>query len=384
MSRITLFLLIDALGWEYVKNSPFLEGLFTVKNRLETVLGYSSAAIPSILTGKYPKDHRRWNLLYYSPETSPFAWTRFLHIFPENLLSTRFVRKIINVISKRIAGSEGYFSSYGVPAHKLHLFDLCEKKNIYRPGGIEHCKTIIDFMEETSIPYMAYSYHDGTDEKLFHLTFEEISNNSSKVYFLYLAELDAFLHAHCHNPNAIQQKLSWYDENIRRLVNKCKKTGKQLKFFIFSDHGMTPIRQHYDLIGYLKKNGVDPAKDCLSVFDSTMARFWTKDQAQGKMLERILSACPCGKLISKEEQASLGINFQDRRFGDIIFLMDPGTLIFPNFFGNHAPKGMHGFHPRDAHSYGAYFSNVLDHSPTRIVELFNIMKREALWATGRN
>ena len=49
--RIHIFILIDALGWEYIKERPFLNDVLPHRQPLRTVLGFSSGAIPTILTG---------------------------------------------------------------------------------------------------------------------------------------------------------------------------------------------------------------------------------------------------------------------------------------------------------------------------------------------
>src|SRR5438105_7693893 len=47
--RIHIFVLIDALGWEFLKNKEFLSGILPYRRPLRTVLGFSSGAIPTIL-----------------------------------------------------------------------------------------------------------------------------------------------------------------------------------------------------------------------------------------------------------------------------------------------------------------------------------------------
>ena len=47
--RQTIVLLIDALGWEIAEHFGFATTLLPRRRALGTVLGYSSAAIPSLL-----------------------------------------------------------------------------------------------------------------------------------------------------------------------------------------------------------------------------------------------------------------------------------------------------------------------------------------------
>lgn len=373
--HITLFIIIDALGWELVRSRPFLDDIAVCRQPVQTIFGFSSAAIPSILTGKYPDEHGRWNLLYHSPETSPFAWTRALRLLPRPLLENRASRKLINTISKRLVKADGYFSGY-VATDKLCYFDICEKYNIYKPGGIAGSRTVIDELAATDIPHRVYSYHDHSDQGTFAALERDISAGNGSVFFAYLPELDAFLHLHCDKPDLITEKIAWYENNIRRIIATAEASADSLRWFVFSDHGMTPITGHYDLIGDLRRHGIDLDNDCLAVFDSTMARFWPKRADLKDKILKVLAECPCGRVLPPAELASLHVLFPDGRYGDIIFLMEPGTLIFPNLFGSHQPAGMHGFHPDDRHSFAAFLSNVPDYDPKEIVDFYRVMHTE--------
>ncbi len=60
--RLQVVALIDALGWEYIRERKFLDDVLPYRTPLQTVLGFSSGAIPTILTGLMPERHGHWNL----------------------------------------------------------------------------------------------------------------------------------------------------------------------------------------------------------------------------------------------------------------------------------------------------------------------------------
>ncbi len=76
---VTIFVLIDALGWQYLEGREFLNDVLAYRAPLQTVLGFSSGAIPTILTGAPPAVTGHWNLFYYDPAGSPFLWLRLVH-----------------------------------------------------------------------------------------------------------------------------------------------------------------------------------------------------------------------------------------------------------------------------------------------------------------
>jgi hypothetical protein len=113
-----------------------------------------------------------------------------------------------------------------------------------------------------------------------------------------------------------------------------------------------------------------------------MARFWFKDEKLREDVTAFLRHCPAGRILADTELKELRVFFPDHRYGELIFLMNPGTLVHPCFFGTYAPAGMHGYHPDDPHSSGAYLSNVRDHSPGENRDLFDVIVKEASYAAG--
>ena len=69
---LPLFVFVDACGWEIIKNDRFARHLAPERRKLTSVFGYSSACIPSILSGRWPNEHRNWCYFVYDPKNSPF------------------------------------------------------------------------------------------------------------------------------------------------------------------------------------------------------------------------------------------------------------------------------------------------------------------------
>ena len=90
---LPLFIFIDACGWEIIKADPFVLDLAPNRKRLTSVFGYSSACVPSILSGRWPADHRNWSYFVYDPKHSPFGFLRALRWLPRQLTSRRFFRR---------------------------------------------------------------------------------------------------------------------------------------------------------------------------------------------------------------------------------------------------------------------------------------------------
>src|SRR2546428_2767816 len=115
---LSIYVLVDALGWELVRGRPFLDDVLIDKRWLVTILGYSSGAIPSLLSGRYPSQHGHWNLFYRSPAASPFRWTRPLGRLPKPLVENPVSRRGGQDLGPRPGGFTGYLSGSGLPGRR--------------------------------------------------------------------------------------------------------------------------------------------------------------------------------------------------------------------------------------------------------------------------
>jgi hypothetical protein len=109
-----------------------------------------------------------------------------------------------------------------------------------------------------------------------------------------------------------------------------------------------------------------------------MARFWIFSDRAGRRLEDFLEGLPHGRLLSETERKALGIAFEDRRYGDLVYLMDPGVLICPSDMGRIRFDGMHGFHPKEDDSAHAVLlaSEPLDAPVTHLTDVLGVLLRD--------
>src|SRR5215469_645268 len=379
--KIAVFVLIDALGWEYLQDRQFLNDLLPYRYPLQTVLGFSSGAIPTILTGTFPSEHGHWNLFYFDPDNSPFQWLRYLRFLPDRVLDNRVSRKLIKELGKRFLGLGPLFDCALSP-RLLPWFNWVEKRNIYDPRGITGAPSIFDRLSEWGISSRVYTYHHASDAEIVAQAERDILSGDTSFFFVYLSEMDMFLHLHCKESDAIDQRLRWYGASVQRLYDAACQIDPTARFTILSDHGMTPVRQQYDLVGEIEKLGFSMPDDYLAVYDSTMARFWFRNDQARSMIRKALSDTSCGHILSQEELSRFGVLFENQRYGEIIFLLDPGWSFSRSDFHGTArfPAGMHGYHPdEDRYSNAIFLSNrQLDVPPTTILDVYQHMQDAAI------
>src|SRR5215813_9589587 len=121
---LPLFIFVDACGWEIIKDDPFVRFCAPERKRLASVFGYSSACVPSILSGRWPVEHRNWCYFVYDPGNSPFKILRPLRWLPRVLTSRRIVRRTLTRMVKRRLHFRGYFDLYNIPFQSISLYDF--------------------------------------------------------------------------------------------------------------------------------------------------------------------------------------------------------------------------------------------------------------------
>jgi len=353
-----IFVLIDALGAACRPAGSLLADRLPYRRALRTVLGFSSGAVPTILSGQYPAQTGHWNLFYYDPCGSPFRWLRHAGWMPDALLEHRVTRKLLKETGRKLLGLGPLFEC-SVPARQLPLFNFVEKRNIYAPGGITGAPSIFDLLEARRVPYRVYTYHHYTDAEVLAAAAHDVRQRRADVYFLYLSEMDGFLHFHVGDEAAVTERLQWYQAKLAELFELADTPEADLTFSIFSDHGMTPVTERYDLAADIESLGLKPQRDYLAVYDSTMARFWFFNPVARAAVIACLQTEACGRILSEIELRANGVYFPDQRFGELVFLMHPGWLIAKSHFngGRWNPSGMHGYHPDDFGSSAIFFSN---------------------------
>ena len=152
---IEIFLFIDALGWKIVSDHNFLTDLLPYPKKIFMQFGYSSSAIPTILSGKTPADHGHLGLFRFAPEESPFkTLSRFAWLFkPAAFWDRGRVRHHLSKIMKKIYGFTGYFQLYRVPLWKLKFMDYCEKKNLFIANGMDDIANLYDVLSRKNVNF---------------------------------------------------------------------------------------------------------------------------------------------------------------------------------------------------------------------------------------
>ncbi len=138
------------------------------------------------------------------------------------------------------------------------------------------------------------------------------------IKYKYIGDLDVIGHKYGTKSKEIISAIKKVDINLSKM-----------KFdIILSDHGMIDIK---------KTVSVPETEECM--IDSTFARYW-------------------GKKPDFDSKDGKWIKIEDRKYGEYVFLANPGVLIFPNYWqGKTAAKAMHGYNSECTDMNGIYIIN---------------------------
>lgn len=358
MKKISVFMFVDAMGWEIVRGRDFLKDLLPHRYRVGMQFGYSSTAIPTILSGQKPTVHKHLSFYYYAPDKSPFRMFKYmgLGLLPSSIADRWRVRHMLSKLVAKYYGFTGYFEMYAMPFNRISYFDYIEKTDIFVPGGLSPVKNIADVLQEKRIPHHISNWR-FTEAQNLQALIDDVKKGDINFAFLYTAAMDGLLHKVTKDGPEITTKLAWYENQVKRLFSELEKNYQEIYFAVFSDHGMTTLTEVVDVKKPVEKLGYQFGKDYAAVYDSTMARFWFFDDAARQSILETLQTVPYSHILSDEELKRYSIDFPDHMYGETILLMDPGSQIAPSDMGLKALPGMHGFAPEHEDSFAALLSS---------------------------
>lgn len=373
--RVTVVIFIDALGARVAETHGFLRGAKGRACALETVIGYSSSAIPSLMTGCLPRDHGHFSMYQRDRGDGVFRPYRLLLSLVQRTRGRGKMRRFVkHRLSRRLTG---YFELYDIPLDLLAHFDLPQRRDLFAPGAVPGHETFIDIVASSGVPHRIWTWRDDETRAFEELT-RDVARGTSAFLLLYSADLDALMHRVGVSGPGVGEMLRLYEVRMREILHAGRDVD--LHLHLFSDHGMTDVVGVHDLHAPLEHTGLSAPRDYLYFTDSTMARFWFGSPVARDRVRAALPNTSWGHWLTGEETSSYGIDFEDYRFGEEIFLLEAGHVIVPSFMGERACAAMHGYGPEDETASAWLFSNPASaFQPRSIRDLHALVRSEVEW-----
>jgi Type I phosphodiesterase / nucleotide pyrophosphatase len=346
----------DGFAWQYVEERPFMEGSWDRRMPLTTLLGYSSTVMPSILTGRWPRDTGMWTEYYLQQR-------------PRSLLARLLTRPRLRFLLQpadfarlgwfRVARKAhlGMEHRLRIPLELTHLFERHDiHYDRFPPIGLP-VTSLADLFAERGLRVDFRYLGDGPDPEA-ELARLRRTRDDYDVFFYYDPSLDS----RGHNVGASAEALAPSLDKISGfLEGALKELGDkdEVEALLFSDHGMTTVRSTFDLFAHLAEFQL--GIDYLVFMDSTIARFWFPTPELRDAVVARFDGVP-GRLLDDADKRRLGIDFDHDRYGQEVLAADEGIVFHPNYFAGpfirwarkYPELAMHGYLPEAPSSRGVF------------------------------
>ncbi len=378
-SPLIVLVLVDALGWDVVGESGFLAAELPHRRPLDTVLGFSSGAIPSLLSGTWPSENGHWVMFHRAPGRSPFGAARFLAAMPGRLRRSWRLRQLVKRWAAR--SIHGYFNLYEVPWDALADLDVCERQNLFAPGGLGAIGTVFDDLADRRMRMRVWDWRtdDDTNERAFGQAVEASArggDGAADFLFWYTPSLDELMHRHGTQAAPVHDRLARLGDTLTRSLGRARALGREVWCYLTSDHGMTDVTEHVDVMGRIAATGLRRGVEYHAFYDSTLARFWFRTPVAEAKIREAMTTVP-GRFLAREDEERLGFFFPDRRYVEAIFVVSEARLIVPSLMGSAPVAAMHGYDPAASSTRALLLSNrVLPHGLSHVVDFRGFMAAE--------
>ena len=351
-SPLMVVVLVDALGWERVGESAFLKGELPARRPLDTVLGFSAGAIPALLSGTWPSENGHWVMFHRDPANSPFGLAKLIARLPARARASWRVRQWVKGRAK--AAVRGYFDLYEVPWDELAQLDVCERDLLFAPGALPGIGTIFDDAADRRLRVRTWDWR--TDDAANERAFVAAAAQPVDLLFWYTPAIDAAMHARGTRAPEVEDQLARIESAVRAAIAGARSQGRDAWVYLTSDHGMVDVVEHVDVMARMRATGLINGLDYHAFYDSTMARFWFRTPLAEARVRAALEGLP-GRFLAREDEERFGIHFADRRYGDVIFLLDDARLLVPSYMGTAPVAAMHGYDPATSGSQALLLAN---------------------------
>jgi len=372
-------ILTDAFRHDYVseRETPFLNSLANAgwSAPLRPILGYSDGIRATIFTGTYPDQHGYWMEYCMRPSSSPWGWAhRFgvLDRVPSDLV-LRGGKMAVSMSAMRAMAKRrqlAHMDLRNVPFRALPCFDFTLRTPMTAYGALG-CPTIFDRCRDAGLGFVYLDSSKISRETLLHRA-AHLPEDGIGLVFVYLHHIDMASHVFGIDSQRFHRSLRDTDELIRETLAAIHGQFPEAPTLLFSDHGMSRITEQHG-IPRLHRHPAFPAR-FLFALDATMVRvwYWGDDAALREEVRAIVAENYRGRWLDDHEIDSFHLRFDSRLYGDEMFLLEPGTAIFPNFHSYIKPKAMHAYDPADPDQLGILIAPKALDRPTQPLEMVDI------------
>lgn len=367
-----LVVFIDAFGPEqleyFAEHFPFLPH----HGRLHGVLGYSSGALPTILTGTPPAVHGRMCLFSQAEAGQPSVLRplRWLGLLPKVVHERRRVRRAVERVLIRAQRLSGYVALHRVPPELFDWLDIPERDDMFTADDIGGAPTFLSEARRAGLSVYAAPWQLPEP-----LRWQEahcaLASAKPDLAFLYATELDGVMHHEGPNGLAARASIERIAQNIQRAREIMAEDGSTLTTLVVGDHGMATVDTFVNPTNLLRR-----LPNCRVFVDSTMLRAWGNDRQLSELRIALEREGWPGTWLQDDALRQRQVPVDRPTYGNAMFVLEQGAIFSPSFLGG-AVKGMHGYDVTTPSAFAALASDTpVDPSLTSLLSIAPVVKRQ--------
>jgi len=347
-----LVVFVDALGPSQLDRLG--ERLSGMPHRrvLRGILGYSSGALPTLLTGAPPTAHGRMCLFSrrVGGSDNVLAPLSLLGFLPRVLHERGPLRRAAATLLSRFAGLSGYLSLHRVPPEAFSWLDIPEREDMFQSDSIGDSRTFLADARAAGLTVFAARWQLPEQERWAE-AFAALAQEKPDLSFLYTAEIDASLHAHGNHSPQTDEVFARLATRINRARDLLSQGGRKLTTIVVGDHGMADVIRAVDPRPLLARLHVEHA-----FVDSTMLRLWGGSSDLSRARDELSSAGTPGVFLDSEALSARQAPMRGAPFAQAMWLLPEGMIFAPSWVGGRA-RGMHGYDIGTPSSFAALGSD---------------------------
>lgn len=228
----------------------------------------------------------------------------------------------------------------------LNFFEHKQEKPIYLDNALNNVPTIFEILKRNgkTVTFFKNSAFMN-DKKITELLCNYFKNGKiSDLTYLKISSLDPIGHKYGPASKEILNAVRTIDNLLMKMVMGSLDLEENITFLFFSDHGMVPVSKTINISELMRKTSLKIGTDFLMFLDSTMARFWAFNQKAHDVIKKLLLGIRYGHILSSSELQTMKLPVNRDEFGEMIFALDEGVMVHPDFFHKDNIKGMHGYY----------------------------------------
>lgn len=332
-----LVVFIDAFGPDQLDRLAEFFEFLPYKKALHGILGYSSGALPTILTGTTAEEHGRMCLFSArkTGETSVLRPLKWLGLLPKIVHERSQVRRVAEKMITKAAGLEGYVALHKVPPELFEWLDMPERDDMFQARDIGGVPTFLADARDAGLAVYSAPWQLPEEQRWNH-SFAALKAEKPDLAFLYATALDGIMHQEGPTGPQSVDAAERIASNIEIARDIMSANGANLTTLVVGDHGMAAVEQTLDPRKMLARVG-----EMRLFVDSTMIRAWGTDSELSRLRLEIEKENWPGTWLQGDKLNSRKVPKNDV-FGRALYLLEQGCLFAPSFLGGRM-AGMHGY-----------------------------------------